>query len=131
MVDRLLLLFQFQFLQVPYESLGPELSDSYEERSRIFYVAKLCNMAGRRSAAPAQHAPTAAESDSCRPCLLPHNLTGAPSAACTFVGSRRAELQWAGTGLPESPAPRAPLELRGFQKLPHTPSRRCHMLCQS
>ena len=38
-------------MQVPYESLGPELSDSYEERSRIFYVAKLCNMAGQRSTA--------------------------------------------------------------------------------
>ena len=50
-MDRCLLLIQF--LQVPYESLGPELSDLYEERSRIFYVAKLCNMAGQRSAAPA------------------------------------------------------------------------------
>ena len=36
-------------MQVPYESLGPELSDSYEERSRIFFVAKLCNMAGQYS----------------------------------------------------------------------------------
>lgn len=36
---------------VPYESLGPELSDSYEERSRIYFVAKLCNMAGMLVAA--------------------------------------------------------------------------------
>lgn len=31
---------------VPYEALGPEISDSYEERSRIFFTAKMFNMLG-------------------------------------------------------------------------------------
>ena len=31
---------------VPYEALGPELSDSYNERSRIYFVHKFFNMLG-------------------------------------------------------------------------------------
>ena len=33
---------------VPYEALGPELSDIYEERSRIYFVHKFFNMLGER-----------------------------------------------------------------------------------
>ena len=38
---------------VPYESLGPELSDSYDERSRIFFIAKVFNFLGMMFAAGA------------------------------------------------------------------------------
>lgn len=31
---------------VPYEALGPELSDDYDERSRVFFVVKLFNQFG-------------------------------------------------------------------------------------
>lgn len=34
---------------VPYEALGPELSDSYDERSRIYFVHKFFNMLGTKS----------------------------------------------------------------------------------
>ncbi|KAK9837736.1 hypothetical protein WJX74_003939 [Apatococcus lobatus] len=36
---------------VPYEALGPELSDSYDERSRIYFVHKFFNMLGMLTAA--------------------------------------------------------------------------------
>jgi hypothetical protein len=36
---------------VPYEALGPELTDDYTERSRVFFVAKLFNQAGMLAAA--------------------------------------------------------------------------------
>lgn len=34
------------FSNVPYEALGPELSDDYHERNNIFFVAKLFNYMG-------------------------------------------------------------------------------------
>lgn len=88
----------FSSMQVPYESLGPELSDSYEERSRIYFVAKLCNMAGWCSTVQ----------PACTPQLqfaldaaltFPHNMTNAQSAACTHGGSRRVGLRRAGEWL--------------------------------
>ena len=33
---------------VPYEALGPELSDDYDERSRVFFVVKLFNQFGKK-----------------------------------------------------------------------------------
>lgn len=39
------------FCNVPYEALGPELTDDYTERSRVFFVAKLFNQAGMLAAA--------------------------------------------------------------------------------
>ena len=41
------------FTNVPYEAMGPELSDSYEERSRVFFVQKLFNFLGMLLAAAA------------------------------------------------------------------------------
>ncbi|KAK9815554.1 hypothetical protein WJX72_005656 [[Myrmecia] bisecta] len=41
------------FCNVPYEALGPELSDSYDERSKIFFLARMCNMFGMLVAAGA------------------------------------------------------------------------------
>ncbi len=37
---------------VPYEALGPELSDVYEERSRIYFVHKFFNMLGEQHLLP-------------------------------------------------------------------------------
>ena len=88
----------FSSMQGPYESLWPELSDSYEERSRIYFVAKLCNMAGWCSTVQ----------PACTPQLqfaldaaltFPHNMTNAQSAACTHGGSRRVGLRRAGEWL--------------------------------
>ena len=33
---------------VPYEALGPELSDDYNERSRVFFIVKLFNQFGKK-----------------------------------------------------------------------------------
>lgn len=41
------------FTNVPYEALGPELSDDYNERNNIFFVAKLFNFLGMMFAAAA------------------------------------------------------------------------------
>eukprot|EP00164_Ancoracysta_twista_P010172 GFYU01015269.1.p1 GENE.GFYU01015269.1~~GFYU01015269.1.p1 ORF type:complete len:809 (-),score=267.89 GFYU01015269.1:148-2538(-) len=41
------------FTNVPYEALGPELSDSYEERNKIFFVKKIINFMGTLFAAAA------------------------------------------------------------------------------
>ena len=38
---------------VPYEALGPELSDNYQERNRVFFLAKMFNFLGMVFAAAA------------------------------------------------------------------------------
>lgn len=39
------------FSNVPYEALGPELSDDYHERNNVFFVAKIFNYMGKRQGA--------------------------------------------------------------------------------
>ena len=34
------------YSNVPYEALGPELSDDYHERNKIFFTAKIFNFLG-------------------------------------------------------------------------------------
>ena len=41
------------FTNVPYEALGPELSDNYEERNRVFFAAKIFVFTGTLFAAAA------------------------------------------------------------------------------
>ena len=47
----LLFFIVFTYCSVPYEALGPELSDSYEERNNVFFTKKLVAFLGVMAAA--------------------------------------------------------------------------------